>query len=95
LPTSTLRRLLSAESTCADDNTWLEAEPVSAAPVLTRPIFSATCEVPRATCWTLREICRVAASCSSTAAAIAVAIWEMLLAFSRARPGWRIAEACG
>src|SRR5207248_889294 len=44
--TSTLSRLLSPESECADVRTWVEAAPVSLAPRLTSPILVATCAVP-------------------------------------------------
>src|SRR5579859_5933680 len=73
LATSAFSRLFSLESICADESTWEDAEPVSAAPRLTSAILVATCVEPTAACCTLRAISWVAAPCSSTAAAIAVA----------------------
>jgi hypothetical protein len=69
--------LLSRGSDLADAGTCDDADPVSDAPRLTSLMLLATCEVPCAACWTLREISCVAAPCSSTAAAIAPAIFEM------------------
>src|SRR4029079_3066889 len=73
-PTSTLSRLLSPDSDLADVNTLAEADPVWLAPRGTSTMLAETCWVPRAACCTLREISRVAAPCSSTAAAIADAV---------------------
>ena len=67
-----------AESSRAEDRTWLEAEPVSLAPLLTSLMFAATWLVPCAACCTLRAISWVAAPCSSTAAAMVAAICAML-----------------
>src|SRR4051812_46352379 len=74
LSTSTLRRLLSPDSDCAAERTWVEAEPVSEAPRCTSTMLAETCWVPWAACCTLREISCVAAPCSSTAEAIVEAI---------------------
>src|ERR1700687_4902444 len=71
LTTSDFRRLFSLESNCADESTWEDAEPVSPAPRLTSAMLVATCEEPMAACCTFRAISRVAAPCSSVAAAIA------------------------
>jgi Glyoxalase/Bleomycin resistance protein/Dioxygenase superfamily len=76
LTTSAFRRLFSFESSCADESTWEDAEPVSAAPRLTSAMLVATWVDPRAACCTLRAISWVAAPCSSMAAAIAAAISE-------------------
>src|ERR1700738_1944072 len=70
LPTSSLRRLLSPDSDCAAERTCEEADPVSLAPRCTSVMLDETCWVPCAACWTLRAISRVAAPCSSTAAAM-------------------------
>src|SRR5438105_5212989 len=74
LTTSAFRRLFSLDSSCADESTWEDAEPVSPAPRLTSAILVATCVEPSAACCTLRAISWVAAPCSSIAAAIAAAI---------------------
>src|SRR5450631_3070752 len=76
LATSLFRRLFSLESSCADDSTWEDAEPVSAAPRLTSAMEVATWVDPIAACCTLRAISWVAAPCSSIAAAIIAAISE-------------------
>src|SRR5579859_3141099 len=70
LPTSILRRWLSTDSDWAEESTCDEAAPVSLAPRCTSTMLDETCWVPRAACWTLREISCVATPCSSTAAAM-------------------------
>src|SRR5437763_12468065 len=50
LSTSTLRRLLSPDSDCAAERTWVEAEPVSEAPRCTSVMLEETCWVPCAAC---------------------------------------------
>ena len=70
LPTSSLRRLESVDSDCAEESTCEDAEPVSLAPRCTSVMLEDTCWVPCAACCTLREISCVAAPCSSTAAAM-------------------------
>ena len=69
--TSRFSRLLSFESDRAAESTSDDAPPVSDAPRWTSAMLAATCEVPSAARWTLREISWVAAPCSSTAEAIA------------------------
>ena len=44
--TSALSRVLSPDSDCAEDSTWVEAVPVSLAPRLTSPMLAATWAVP-------------------------------------------------
>ena len=83
LATSPRSWVLSLASSLADDSTSREAVPVSPAPRFTSLMFSATCEVPCAACWTLRAISWVAAPCCSTAAAIAAAISAMRAIVSR------------
>jgi len=61
--TSRCSTSLSRESERAALSTWLEAEPVSAAPALTLAMLLATSAVPCAASWTLREISWVAAPC--------------------------------
>ena len=61
--TSAFSRLFSLESSCAEDSTCAEAEPISVAPRLTSPMLLATWVVPIAACWTLRAISRVASPC--------------------------------
>src|SRR5205823_9647263 len=78
LTTSAFKRLFSFESSCAEERTWEDAEPVSSALRLTSAILVATCVEPSAACCTFREISWVAAPCCSTAAAIAAAISETL-----------------
>jgi hypothetical protein len=75
--TSAWSRLLSFDSDSADESTCVDAEPVSLAPRLTSVMLDATWAVPLAACPILREISWVAASCSSTAAAMAEEISEM------------------
>ena len=70
LLTSTFSRLLSEDSDCAADSTWVDAEPESVAPHCTSVMFDDTCMVPSAARCTLREISLVAAPCCSTAEAI-------------------------
>jgi hypothetical protein len=91
----TLARSLSAWRlrSSAAVSTWPAAVPVSCAASFTPEILAATPLVPCATSWMLWEISRVAAPCSSTAAAIADAIsfiWPMVppiaLMASTARP---------
>ena len=83
--TSVLRLLLSFDSNRADASTCVEAEPVALEPRLTWVIFSATSAVPLAASLTLRAISVVAAPCSSTVAAMVVAIsaiWVMVAPIS-------------
>src|SRR5215475_3564505 len=54
LPTSCLRRLLSADRVCAAVRTCEEADPVSVAPRCTSVILEETCCVPCDACCTLR-----------------------------------------
>src|SRR5260370_16596734 len=60
LTTSAFRRLFSLESSCADESTCEEAEPVSPAPRLTSAMLVATWVEPIAACCTLRAISWVA-----------------------------------
>src|SRR6195952_1264470 len=76
LTISAFSRLFSFESSCADESTWEDADPVSPAPRLEWAMLVATWVEPIAACCTLREISWVAAPCSSMAAAIAAAISE-------------------
>lgn len=78
-PTSSFKRPLSADNDCADVNTRAAAEPASCVRDLTSVVSEATSVVCSAAWLTLRAISFVAASCSSTAAAMVLVIWEMWL----------------
>src|SRR4249919_1272747 len=67
-------RSMSASRRSASDalSTSVAARPASAEAVETPTMLLETSAVPPAACWMLRAISRVAAPCSSTAAAIAV-----------------------
>src|SRR3954471_11225118 len=56
LMTSAFSRLFSFDSSCAEDSTCDEAEPLSPAPRCTSAMQVATCVLPIAACWTLRAI---------------------------------------
>ena len=77
LLTSTLRRLLSPDSSRAADSTTDEAEPVSLAPRCTSVMLDDTCWAACETCCTLRDISLVAEPCCSTADAIDDAISDI------------------
>ena len=70
VPTSRSIDRVASVTTCATRSTWLAALPVSSAAVVTPEMLPLTCWVPCAACSTLRAISWVAASCSSTAAAM-------------------------
>lgn len=77
--TSSRRCRLSDDSDFADESTWVDADPVAPAPLLTSEMLLATSAVPLAASVTLRLISLVVAPCSSTAAAMVPAISDIWL----------------
>jgi len=89
LCTSFLSLELSEVRFLAAARTWVEAAPVSVAARLTSLMAVATFWVPWAACWAEAAISPMAAPCSSTALAMAMAIsaiWSMMREMSLMAP---------